>query len=146
MINRQALPMRYSFLESPTAEHIHQILALYKMEGWWIESKDDVDLVKRIVSGSHCFLIVEDGGRLKGMGRAISDHVSDAYIQDVAVEESCRGKGIGREIIRRLVNRLNQDGVNWIGLIAERGSHPFYERLGFEIMPDSTPMVRIFMP
>jgi spermidine synthase len=135
--------MQYSFLESPTAEHIHQILALYKMEGWWIESNDDVDLVKRIIAGSHCFMVVEDKGRVKGMGRAISDGVSDAYIQDVAVDKAFRGRGIGKEIILRLVNQLNQDGVNWIGLIAERGSHPFYERMGFSVMPDSTPMVRI---
>ena len=135
--------MRYSFLESPTAEHTHQILSLYKFEGWWIESRDDEELVKQIVAGSHIFLIVEEEGRIVGMGRAISDGVSDAYIQDVAVVESCRGKGIGKEIIHRLVNRLNRDGVNWVGLIAERGSHPFYERLGFDIMPDSTPMVKI---
>jgi len=135
--------MRYSFLESPTTEHIQQVLTLYKIEGWWIESNDDVALVKRIIAGSHCFLIVEDEGRMKGMGRAISDGVSDAYIQDVAVDKECRGKGIGKEIILRLVNRLNQDGVNWVGLIAERGSHPFYERQGFSVMPDSTPMVRI---
>ena len=78
-----------------------------------------------------------------GMGRAISDGTSDAYIQDVAVDVNCRGKGIGTEIIKRLLKRLNQDGVNWVGLIAERGSHPFYERLGFSTMPDSTPMVKI---
>jgi spermidine synthase len=135
--------MRYSFLENPTAENTHQILALYKMEGWWIESADDADLVKQIIAGSHCFIIVEHEGRVRGMGRAISDGASDAYIQDVAVDKDCRGRGIGKEIIQRLVNRLNQDGVNWVGLIAERGSHPFYERLGFGIMPDSTPMVKI---
>jgi len=135
--------MQYSFLENPTAEHIHQILALYKFEGWWVESRDDVDLVERIIAGSHCFLIVEEGKRLVGMGRAISDRVSDAYIQDVAVDAAYRGRGIGREIVRRLLERLNKDGVNWVGLIAERGSHPFYERLGFGIMQDATPMVRI---
>ena len=135
--------MRYSFLRNPTAEKIHQILSLYKLEGWWVESRDDVDLVKRIVAGSHCFLIVEDGERIVGMGRAISDGASDAYIQDVAVDRDYRGRGIGTEITSRLLIRLNSDGVNWVGLIAERGSHPFYEHLGFGVMPDSTPMVRI---
>ena len=91
-------------------------------------------------------MIVEDGERIVGMGRAISDGVSDAYIQDVAVDKNHRGKGIGTEITSRLLNRLNSDGVNWVGLIAERGSHLFYERLGFAVMPDATPMVRIFMP
>ncbi len=135
--------MQYSFLDSPTVEHIQQILSLYQFEGWWVESRDDVDLVKRIVAGSHCFLIVEDGERVTGMGRAISDGVSDAYIQDVAVDAAFRGRGIGREIIQRLLDRLNHDEVNWVGLIAERGSHPFYERLGFNVMPDATPMVKI---
>ena len=135
--------MQYTFFTSPTADHIHQILSLYKLEGWWVESSDDVGLVKRIVAGSHCFLIVEDGDRVVGMGRAISDGTSDAYIQDVAVDVNSRGRGIGTEIIKRLQKRLYRDGVNWIGLIAERGSHPFYERLGFGIMPDSTPMVKI---
>jgi spermidine synthase len=138
--------MRYSFLNSPSGGQIRQILALYKSEGWWVVSRDDEGLVKRIVAGSHCFLVVEEDERLVGMGRAISDGVSDGYIQDVAVEADCRGRGVGREIITRLVNRLNRDGVNWVGLVAERGSHPFYERLGFKVMPDSTPMVRIFMP
>ena len=138
--------MRYSFLINPKPEHIRQILSIYKGEGWWVASRDDDDLVKRIVAGSHCFLVVEEGERVVGMGRAISDGVSDAYIQDVAVDAGYRGRGIGREIVRCLLDRLNRDGVNWVGLIAERGSHPFYEHLGFDVMPDATPMVRIVMP
>jgi len=55
---------------------------------------------------------------------------------------SFRGKGIGTRIVEILVNRLERDGIHWIGLIAERGSHPFYERLGFSIMERATPMLR----
>ncbi|MBW1891396.1 MAG: hypothetical protein JRI93_12950 [Deltaproteobacteria bacterium] len=44
--------MQYSFLTTPTIENIHQILSLYKLEGWWVASHDDADLVKRIVAGS----------------------------------------------------------------------------------------------
>lgn len=135
--------MRFTFLDSPTPDQIRQILSIYIAEEWWVASRDDADLVKRIVAGSHCFLVVEDGKRVVGMGRAISDGVSDAYIQDVAVDANVRDRGIGSEIIRRLLSRLNRDGVNWVGLIAERGSHPFYQRLGFKVMPDATPMNRI---
>ena len=62
---------------------------------------------------------------------------------DVYKRQVYRGRGIGRKIVRQLLERLTKDGVNWVGLIAERGSHPFYERLGFGIMQDATPMVRI---
>jgi len=135
--------MRFSFLTDPSSVEIEQVLSLYKLEGWWISSGDDAELVRRIVAGSHCFLAAKEGQTIVGMGRAISDGVSDAYIQDVAVSKPFRGRGTGTEIIQRLLERLDEDGVNWVGLIAERGSHPFYERIGFAVMPEATPMVKI---
>lgn len=133
----------YRFLQHPGPHQTQEILALYKAEGWWTASLDDRALIGRIVSGSHCFLVVESDDRIIGMGRAISDGTSDGYIQDVAVSDGWRGRGIGTAIVRRLLDRLEADGVNWIGLIAERCSHGFYRRLGFEIMKNSTPMVRL---
>jgi spermidine synthase len=76
------------------------------------------------------------------MGRALSDGVSDAYIQDVTVKKPYRGQGIGTQIIQKLVERLNADGLEWIGLIAEKNSHKFYRRLGFKKMPNSVPMLK----
>ena len=134
--------MEYRFLESPVHPETEQIVALYRETGWW-DAEDDrqTDIVNSIVGGSHCFLAVFDAERLIAMGRAISDGTSDAYIQDVVVKASHRGKGIGGEVIRRIIERLHGDGIFWIGLIAERNSHPFYEHLGFSIMPDSTPLL-----
>ena len=65
------------------------------------------------------------------MGRAISDRASDAYIQDVTVDRAFRRQGIGSRMVARLVERLELDGIGWIGLIAEGDSSGFYERIGF---------------
>ena len=132
----------YTFLISPTSVQLQQIIVLYRMEGWWGDAPDDPDLVARIVAGSHCFMIVTKGSEIIGMGRALSDGASDAYIQDVTVKKTCRSRGIGTRIIEKLIERLHQDGLYWIGLIAEKNSYPFYERLGFKKMPDSVPMLR----
>jgi aralkylamine N-acetyltransferase len=119
-----------------------QIIDLYRENDWWGAVPEDVDLVRRIVTGSHCFLVAEgDGGKILGMGRAISDGVSDAYIQDVTVNIEERGTGIGSELIRRLTARLTDDGIQWIGLIAEKGSYTFYTRIGFQPMVDAIPML-----
>lgn len=112
------------------------------MEGWWTNTPDDPDLVARIIAGSHCFMIVTSGSEIIGMGRAMSDGASDAYIQDVTVKKTCRGQGTGTRIIEKLVERLHQDGLDWIGLIAEKNSYQFYERLGFKKMPNSVPMLK----
>lgn len=134
--------LTYTYLVEPTPNQSNEITLLYRLEGWWSQESDDPDMVAQIVSGSHCFMIVTKDGETIGMGRALSDGVSDAYIQDVTVKKHYRGQGIGTQIIQKLVERLNADGLEWIGLIAEKNSHKFYKRLGFKKMPNSVPMLK----
>jgi len=134
--------LQYDFLTDPTPAEIRQIMDLYRMADWW-DAGDDAhqDLIRRIVSGSHCFLTARNGDLLVGMGRAISDGINDAYLQDIMVMPNLRHQGVGTQIVEKMVKRLRQDGLRWIGLIAGSQSHPFYRRLGFEEMPFSTPML-----
>ena len=132
--------VKYLFITKPGRNLLGRIMPLYKSQGWW-EKDDSPGRLKKMISGSHCFIIAVENGRVAGMGRAISDGANDAYIQDVAVAKSRSGKGIGSGIIKRLVRRLKKDGIKWIGLIAANRSHRFYERIGFKKMPDSDPML-----
>ena len=130
------------FLSRPTIDDIDQIIALYRQAGWWSDHGDAPDLVARLVAGSHCFVAVYQKGHMVGMGRAISDGASDAYIQDVTVAEVCRGQGIGARIVNAIVTRLQADGLSWIGLIAEGNSASFYAPLGFLPMANAMPLLR----
>ena len=119
----------YEFVESAPTE---AVVDLYRAGGWWREDPASRAVIPRMVSGSFCFLVArEAGGRIVGMGRAISDGASDAYIQDVVVLEAYRARGIGAEIVRRLTERCVRAGIGWIGLVAEPGTRAFYEPLGF---------------
>lgn len=120
-----------------------QILALYKAENWWEQDDDPSHLegVAAIIRSTYRFVIASKGDEIVGMGRAISDGVSDAYIQDVAVRKDYRGQGIGKEIIRALLKELKSNGLQWIGLICEPGYERFYQSLGFEIMQSYTPFL-----
>lgn len=130
------------FLTSPTPEQIEQIILLYRLEGWWTTGPFDPDHVVRLIAGSHCFAAAIHGNEIIGMGRVISDGVSDAYIQDLTVKKAYRNRKVGKQILKALLHRLKQDGLGWVGLIAERGTHKFYERFGFRGMPDSVPMLK----
>ncbi|MDD1665214.1 MAG: GNAT family N-acetyltransferase, partial [Methanomicrobiales archaeon] len=66
-------------------------------------------------------------------GRAISDGVSDAYIQDMVVLPKYRGRGIGTAILRRILAACREHGISWIALIAEGGTGDFYRGLGFGV-------------
>lgn len=137
----------YSFLNShhsPIPDNrIDQIITLYRQAGWWESPSADREHVRRIVSGSHCFLVAEIKDEFIGMGRVISDGESDAYIQDVTVKSTHRKKGIGSRIVWRLAKKVEDDGLKWIGLIAERDTCPFYEPLGFKPMPNAMPMIKL---
>ena len=128
-------------ITAPSPGELKQLAELYREAGWWKDAPANLDQVARIVAGSHCFVVARSSERIIGMGRAISDRVSDAYIQDVTVAESQRGRGVGREIVSAILARLKADGMSWIGLIAERGTRGLYEPVGFEVMPDSVPML-----
>ena len=131
------MSLRYEIV---TAWPTEDVVALYDSAGWWRESATGRAAVGAMIAGSFAFLVVTEGERAIGMGRALSDGVSDAYIQDVVVRPEHRGRGIGGEIVARLTRHCTEHGLVWIGLVAEPGSTAFYERLGFQVMKDFVPM------
>ncbi len=118
-----------------------QIITLFKDAGWWDETYGTGEFIPLIVRRSTVFIGAFDGDRLVGMGRAISDGVSDAYIQDVVVLQEYRGRGIGKMVVEEIVRRLKRRGIDWIGLISTPGQEGFYQTMGFETMSKYTPML-----
>lgn len=66
--------------------------------------------------------------QLVGFGRAISDGVYQAAIYDLAVLPAYQGKGVGKLVLKQLIDR--NSGCNFI-LYASPGKELFYEKLGF---------------
>jgi len=126
-----------------TAWDAGEIVSLYRSAGWWQEGRDDPSEIGDLIRGSLIFVLAVDraSGRAVGMGRAISDGVSDAYIQDLMVLPEYRGRGIGRGILRRILAACRDRGIGWIALIAEGGSEDFYRRLGFGVDEGDVPMM-----
>lgn len=126
-----------------TSTDASQILGLYRAAGWWQtdDNPEYLTTVAGIVRNTLCFVIATEGDKIVGMGRAIGDGVSDAYIQDVTVLPEYRGQGIGKAIIRHLVAHLKEIGLQWIGLISEPGYERFYQSLGFAVMKNYTPFL-----
>lgn len=134
--------INYEIVANATSIPTEAVVELYRAGGWWEESPAARAIVPQMIRGSFCFLVArEPDGRIVGMGRAISDGVSDAYIQDVVVRRELRGRGIGAEIVRRLTARCQEAGLAWIGLIAEPDTQAFYTPLGFAPMVGYQPML-----
>lgn len=116
------------------------LVQLLKEAGWWTESDDlDRSFLTGLVTNSALFAGAFYKEKMVGMGRVLSDLVSDAYIQDVTVLKEYRGKCIGKKIVQLLVDELKNNKVDWIGLVAEPGTSSFYDSLGFEQLKDHIP-------
>ncbi len=119
-----------------------EIADLYRAGGWWKEEYDPGEL-PRLIRGSFLFAVAVDpeNGRAVGMGRVISDGVSDGYIQDLVVLPEYRKTGIGTRIVSILVKKCLESGISWMGLIAEPGTENFYLPFGFHPMEGYVPLI-----
>ena len=86
----------------------------------------------RILAGSNAILLARDNttGMIVGFITAISDGVSCAYIPHLEVLPAYQGRGIGTELMRRMLERLRQ--IYMIDLICDANVQPFYTRLGMQ--------------
>jgi GNAT superfamily N-acetyltransferase len=119
-----------------------EIIILYKAGGWWKDTYDKAG-IPQLIAGSFAFAVAVDQktGKAIGMGRVLSDGVSDAYIQDLVILAPYRGKNLGKKLVQTLIDFCVSKGIHWIGLIAEPGSSQFYTTLGFNPMEQYIPML-----
>lgn len=81
-----------------------------------------------VFSNSWAVVFAYDGDRVIGVARALSDGLLQAAVYNVALEEQYQGRGIGREILKRLLDQLK--GQNVI-LYTHPQTVLLYEKLGF---------------
>ena len=96
----------------------------------WVDENDDCNFLAAALKNSCAVCVAYCDDKVCGMGRALGDHVSDAYIQDVVVAPEFRRRGIGGAIVKCLAAELRRQGVEWIGLVGAPGTENFYRSLG----------------
>jgi ribosomal protein S18 acetylase RimI-like enzyme len=83
-----------------------------------------------ILRGSSHVVLARDGAQVVGFVTAISDGAISAYIPLLEVLPDRQGRGIGSELVRRLLAQL--DGLYMVDLCCDEDVVPFYERLGLQ--------------
>ena len=64
----------------------------------------------------------------------MSNAVTDAYIQDVLVNPSYQGQGIGTHLMDMAIEKLKRDKIYAISVLLEEKLLNFYKKFGFNIM------------
>lgn len=117
---------------------LDQLTMLFNSVGWQRRTADR-DRLAQLVHGSIYVTSAWDGDRLVGFARAISDGAFNAYISTVAVLPEYQRRGIGRELIQRLIT--DRDGIQFV-LHANERAYPFYLHLDLDFEPFENVLVR----
>ena len=107
---------------------IHTFLA----SSYWAKGVP-IEVVRRSIANSLCFGLYE-GDRQVGFARVVSDRATFAYLADVFVVESHRGRGLARLLMEAVVAHPELQGLRrW--MLATRDAHGLYARYGFTSLP-----------
>lgn len=80
---------------------------------------------------SYAHIAAYDNDCLIGYVDSVSNGVTDAYIQDLMVHPDYRGRGIGTELMNRMIGHLKDQNIYMISVVYESALSNFYKRFGF---------------
>jgi GNAT superfamily N-acetyltransferase len=88
------------------------------------------EIVARSIEHALCFGIYDGSGAQVGFARVISDFATVAYVGDVFVLETHRGRGLGKWLMQCIVQHpALQNLRRWI--LTTRDAHALYSQVGF---------------
>ena len=100
------------------------------------------ELVAKSVANSLCFGVF-DGDAQVGLARVITDRATFAYLCDVYMLESHRGRGLGKWLIETVMAHPDLQGLRRFHLVT-RDAHGLYARHGFVRPPNPDAYMEIF--
>ena len=112
--------------------------AIRNTTGW---DKLDLKTIEKGLENSLFSVCLYHNEKLVGIGRIIGDNSIYFYIQDIIVIPKYQGKGLGKLIMKKVMQYIdnNADNNSFIGLMAAEGVESFYNKFGFETRPTSRP-------
>jgi len=102
------------------------------------------EIVERGLRGSLCFGLY-DQGRQVGLARVITDAATFAYLCDVYVLPEYRGRGLGKLLVRSVMEHPDLQGLRRFNLVT-RDAHELYRRFGFTEIKNPDRHMEILRP
>ncbi len=121
---------RGEFLISTSRERLSlDVVHSFLTSCYWAEGISR-EVVARSIEHSLCFGIYEGSGAQVGFARVVSDFATVAYLGDVFVLESHRGRGLSKWLMECIVQHpALQNLRRWI--LLTRDAHGLYSQFGF---------------
>ncbi|GGO51360.1 N-acetyltransferase [Streptomyces lasiicapitis] len=131
--NEHAFPDGYELSTDPARLDPARIHAWMSTDAYWAvgRTREKQDAA---IAGSLNFGVYEEASRAQvAYARVVTDHATFAYLCDVYVDRSVRGKGLGTALAGAVRDHLAPYGLRRI-LLATGDAHEVYEKVGFAVL------------
>ncbi|HEX4114799.1 MAG TPA: GNAT family N-acetyltransferase [Solirubrobacteraceae bacterium] len=135
---RRWLPDGLELDDDPKRVDVDAVHAFISQESYWGKGRAR-ERVARAIDGSTRVVGIYRGSDQVGFARAVSDGAVVAYLADVYVLEPYRGKGLGLELIREIVDGDTRNDVRWMLHTADAAG--LYRKLGFRPQAPPYPLM-----
>ncbi|MBN9620688.1 MAG: GNAT family N-acetyltransferase [Actinobacteria bacterium] len=131
--------MGYEFDDDPARVDIEALWAFLSGEAYWARWRERADVERQLASAWRVVGCYAEDGAMVGYCCAFSDGVAIAYLADVYVLPAHRGRGLGQDLVRTMIEEGPGHGFRW--LLHTADAHGLYAKFGFA-PPDTTALER----
>jgi GNAT superfamily N-acetyltransferase len=109
-----------------------EIRELYQEAGWTMPAGRDPAEIEAAIRHLPVFITAREGARLVGFVAALTDRSHYAHVTELMVRRSHVDRGVGAELMRRVLDALPSERA--VTIFAEPEAEAFYRQLGFAPM------------
>lgn len=113
------------------------LLSLQTVQGflsrsYWAKERP-LETIEKSIENSICFGVYNNADQV-GFARVVTDYATVFWIADVFIDERHRGKGLGKELVRYILEYEVLQGLP--GVLMTNDAHGLYQQFGFVTVPD----------
>lgn len=128
MNGQNNINMEYSISTDKSKLDVAEIHDFLCNRSYWAKGRS-LENVKKTIDSSFCFGVYDNKNEMLGFARVVTDHVAFAYLMDVFVLEEYRGNGLGKALVKYVIEHSDLQVKFW--LLATVSAHAMYKKLGF---------------
>ena len=119
---------RFSISTDPARLDVDVIHSFLSQRAYWAQGRSR-EVVERSIEHSLCFGVYDEAAQV-GLARVVTDRATFAYLCDVFVLESHRGRGLSKWLLRCVLSHPALVGMQRFQLLTN-DAHALYRQFGF---------------